>query len=283
MSYTVAKVIIIAVIVIIVLLLFFSSLPTYPSPNLVLKCSNSNAESNNTSNSNSRYFIDLTTGNTQIYERKALIIFPIPWREEKVLGWGDDVVPIIGKIEPSNPNDQVSNKIINVNANSSDGKLLFERLVKTNDCGEFGTTFFTPNSETIIVTAKLIDGNSIKSSSSISVVVTESLMPVIIIALLIISAVTTVVIISSQHWLESIFKKPSGSNKSMLYTQDRAGSWSLKYVELKRLGLIPVLVFTILAYVTLYKFAPFDSAGNAAIALALIAPIAAYIFKVLEK
>jgi uncharacterized membrane protein YkgB len=49
-----------------------------------------------------------------------------------------------------------------------------------------------------------------------------------------------------------------------------------------RAGIIPAAVLNVFAYIVLYKFPPFDAAGNAAVAAVLIAPMAAYIYEALK-
>ena len=50
----------------------------------------------------------------------------------------------------------------------------------------------------------------------------------------------------------------------------------------KKVMLLPIGFLTIAAYIILFKLPPFDSAGNAAFAAALLAPMATYVYDVIK-
>jgi len=192
------------------------------------------------------YFLTLTSGYriVPIYERKGTFA-PLQW------GWGHDGIPINGSITnfPFNQSD-LFRKMILIEGQEND-ELIFKKFVTTDRNGTFHASFFPPTSGSIKIMAMMLGQNS--TESIITVIVTESALPIMVIALLIIIAI--ILILVSEGFIKRKWKK-----------------WGI---------LVLVAFFTIAAYIILFKFPPFDEAGNTAFAAALLAPIAAYFYQVL--
>ena len=194
------------------------------------------------------FFITLTSGYkvVPIYERKGTFE-PLHW------GWGHDGIPINGSITNVSLNKtSLFNQVILVDAFEED-KEIYKKFVTTDENGTFHASFFPPTSGSIKVSAMIPNENS--TESIITVIVTESALPIMVIALLIILAITLIII-----------------TKTLWDTNKNA----------KKVMLLPIGFLTIAAYIILYKFPPFDSAGNAAFAAALLAPMATYVYDVIK-
>jgi hypothetical protein len=207
------------------------------------------------------FYVDcLSSGDRTTYERKAVIGAEFPPGERKeYLAWGDEVIPIFGRIGSVPLGAQLADKIVMINS-TQNGKLIFKQFVTTNTFGLFSSRFFAPEDGTIHVTATLISPNSSADEATISVIVTQSWMPLIIILILTIISISSIV----GFWLYA--KNMPDDSK----------------VRIIKISVIPTIIPIVLAYFILYKFPPFDEAGNAAIGTALIAPIIAYIIELLK-
>jgi hypothetical protein len=198
---------------------------------------------------------DLTPGDRDIYERKMTMEVELSKGNRWGLGWGDAAIPVFGCINSIPVNTaQLENRVVTIQANQND-LTIFEKSVKTDRFGNFGTTFFAPESGIILVSAEIANLNSTIAEETISVVVTEAWAPIIIVLILIVISIAIIV----------------GFMRG--YGRDKIPNWSI----------IPVVIPVILAYAFLYKFPPFDEAANTAFATALIVPIATYIYQILTK
>jgi hypothetical protein len=259
--------VILAIVLLIIISIFFQYAQKPLEPFIC-----SSLDNNNNSTNGSKYLINLSSGDREIYERKSTISFEYPQNvKRELVGWGDKLIPIYGNIIGLGPSVSLSNKLVVIEANLTNGDPIYLTVVKTDNCGHFTTSFFSPVSERILVSAKLLD-NELDISTAISVVVTESWMPAILIMISITISIAIIVMLWNRDWLRYIESKSRWlSNKN------------LNYESAKRGGLIPLMIMTIFSYIILYKYAPFGNVENAAIAAVLVAPIAAYIFKILDK
>jgi hypothetical protein len=208
------------------------------------------------------FYVDcLSSGDRTTYERKAVIGAEFPKGERKeYLAWGDEIIPIFGRIASIPKGEELADKIVMINS-TQNGELIFKQFVTTNTFGLFGSRFFAPEDGTIQVTATLVRPNSSADEATISVIATQSWMPLIMILILTIISLSSIV----GFWL---FAKHSTSrNKG----------------KILRISVIPAIIPIALAYFILYKFPPFNEVGNAAIGTILIAPIIAYIIELLRK
>jgi hypothetical protein len=136
--------------------------------------------------------------------------------------------------------------------------MIYDKYVKTLGTGIYNASFYPPSDGTVKVKAMLIDSGKTISEALITVIATQAWMPAILITIFIAASIGTIVI----FWWISKWK--SNAN------------WA-------RVGIIPAVILNVFACIVLYKFPPFDTAGNAAIAAALIAPMAAYIYEALKQ
>ena len=197
-------------------------------------------------------------GGKTIFERKASF-GAFGW----TFGWGDNGVPINGTITTVPPNmTSLENRIISVQAEQNQ-QLVYEKIMRTDKNGKFDTSFFPPESGNVKVTTALINPNSTTAKGVLTIIVTESGAPVIIIGILIGAAIALIVGTWARH-----------GNKAKLTKTDKL---------FLKLSLVPVGILTLSAFVVLYRFPPFDAAGNAAFATAMIAPIAAYVYEAIVK
>jgi hypothetical protein len=194
------------------------------------------------------YFLTLKsgTGVVPIYERKGTFALS----SDFVWGWGHNGIPIDGSITnyPLNQADLIRRTVL-IEAEQND-ELIFKKFVTTDRDGKFHGIFFPPTSGSIKVIAMMVGDNS--TESVITVIVTESALPIMVIALLIVIALALITV------SESIKPKKK---------------W-------KWVVLVFVAILTTISYIVLFKFPPFDEAGNTAFAAALLAPLAAYFYKV---
>jgi hypothetical protein len=200
--------------------------------------------------------MNLTSRDRSIYERKASWWF---------MEWGDRVIPIYGNITniPFNKTS-LANKIIMIQAYQND-KLIYEKFVKTGINGNFTAFFYPPDDGTVKVIAKL-NGENSAARGLVTVIATQAWAPAILIAFFISLAILSIVL--SWHFYQT--RLTGGTNK-------------VKQPKYLKWGILPTVVATLLSYMMLYKFPPFDAAGNAVIATGLIAPIAAYIFETVKE
>jgi hypothetical protein len=198
--------------------------------------------------------MNLYPGYKIIYERKGNFTFFSPINE---VGFGNKNIPVYGSITDilSNKTD-LSNRIIMIQAEQN-GKVIYEKFVKTNKTGNFDSFFIPTEDGTIRITAKLTDENSTTAEGVVSVIVVESIVPIFVISVLAGLAITVMAVYL--HLEESVRKKP--------------------YVAVSYI--VIVIGLTIPAFVVLFRFPPFDAAGNAAFATAIIAPTATLIFQIL--
>ena len=204
-------------------------------------------------NNKVQYLIDIHSGYKTIYTRKATF---------GPIGFGEENVPVNGFILniPSNKSS-LKDVIIKIQAIQND-KTIYEKFVRTDGNGSFISSFVPPEDGTVQLKATLAGENSTASEGIITVIVVESEAPIIIIAVLIGLAIALIVIHSYQH------------------TGKKIRSGKIKILNI--LYPIGVASFTIAAFIMLYRFPPFDAAGNAAFAAAMIAPIAVYVFQILS-
>jgi hypothetical protein len=208
------------------------------------------------------FYVDcLSSGDRTTYERKAIIGAEFPPGERKeYLAWGDEVIPIFGRIAAIPQSVQLADRIVMLNSTQND-KLIFKQFVTTDALGQFSSRFFAPEDGTIRITATLVSPNSSADEATISVIATQSWMPLILILILTIISISSIV----GFWM---------------YSKNQTDA-DIK-VRILRISVIPTIIPITLAYFILYKFPPFDAVGNAAIATALIAPIIAYIVELLK-
>lgn len=202
--------------------------------------------------SRSLFLINVTAGKEPSYERKA---------EWGPLKWGDAVIPINGYISNIPPDESpLGNQTVRIRGTQNDA-LIFERTVSTAGTGFYNTSFYPPTDGTVTIDATLIyAGKNSTARALITVIATQAWMPAILITLFITASVATMVIFL-------IISKGKGTNEKQ---------WV-------KAGVIPAVIFNIFAYIVLYKFPPFEAGGNAALAAALIAPMAAYIYEALKS
>jgi hypothetical protein len=192
------------------------------------------------------FLMNLTSGDRPIYERKA------SWG---ALQWGDRFIPIYGNITtiPFNKSDIV-NKIVMIQAYQKDD-LVYEKFVRTGENGNFSVFFYPPEDVTVKVVATLTGVNS-TARGMITVIATQAWAPAILISIFISLAIFSIVI--AWHYYQT--KTKTVNNQQV--KQDKYLKW----------GILPTVIFTLLSYIVLYKFPPFDAAGNAVVATGLIAP-----------
>lgn len=254
--------IVLSVIGIIILGVYLYTFPKAPDPTEVCPpASNSSDDADVMTSEAVLFYVDcLSSGDRTTYERKAVIGAEFPPGERKeYLAWGDEVIPIFGRIGSVPIGAQLADKIVMINS-TQNGELIFKQFVTTNAFGLFSSRFFAPEDGTIHVTATLISPNSSADEATISVIATQSWMPLIIILILTIISISSIV----GFWM---------------YAKNMPDDSKLKIL---RISVIPTIIPIVLAYFILYKFPPFDDTGNAAIGTALIAPIIAYIVELLK-
>jgi hypothetical protein len=112
-----------------------------------------------------------------------------------------------------------------------------------------------------------VAGENSTAQGLITIIATQAWAPAILIGFFISLAILSIVI--SWH---------------LYQTQvDKTTTPPTKHPKYLKWGIIPTLIATLLSYMMLYKFPPFDAAGNAVIATGLIAPIAAYVFETIRE
>ena len=199
---------------------------------------------------NTNFLFNLTSGEKIIYERKAI------WG---ILQWGDETIPINGYVKNVTNKQPLENQIVQIQA-FQDETLIFEKFLKVDGDGYYETSFYPPSDGTVTVKAILVSQNP-PVENLITVIATQAWMPAILITFFI----SLLISLAVGFW--------------MLYK----AKWKNKDEFWLKAGLIPIVPVNVVTYMILYKFPPFDAAGNAAIAAALIAPMAVYIFETLKK
>ena len=160
-----------------------------------------------------------------------------------------ETVSITGRIISDNEVEEGKvNQLIVVEA-LSDGKVIYNSTTTTDEEDNFSTSFQVAEEGTVTITARAVDmNNGQTSTTTISIVKPEwslviTIMPII--------AALALMILSPYKYLQILF--------------------------LISIGL------TVLSYRLLYYFKPLDETGNAALAAAFLAPIAAYVFEYIKK
>jgi hypothetical protein len=194
------------------------------------------------------FIVNVTSGEKSIYERKAA------WG---VLQWGDGIIPILYISTIPTNKSQLEDQIVRIQA-FQNNDVIYDKYVKTLGTGIYNASFYPPTDGTVKVKAMLIDNGKTVSEALITVIATQAWMPAILITIFIAASIGTIVLF---WWISKWRSNPN---------------WA-------RAGVIPAVILNIFAYIVLYKFPPFDTAGNTAIAAALIAPMAAYIYEALKK
>jgi hypothetical protein len=205
-----------------------------------------------------------TSGDRSIYEKKVVVSLEFPEGvKRQFFAWGDAVIPVFGCITSQPPRmADVVNEVVTVEAVQGE-KTIYKKSIGTDRFGTFNSSFYPPANGNIEITAKIANTNSNTTEETVSVIVTEAWAPVLWIFFLLFVAV--ILIVGFLNWYE---KKPADKKQNQPKMR-----WSIVLV------FIPV----ILAYIILYRFPPFDENANAAFATAMIAPIAAYIYKVMTE
>lgn len=196
---------------------------------------------------NTNFLINLTSGDKSIYERKA------KWG---ILEWGDETIPINGYVKNVTNKQSKENQIVKIQVLQGD-TLIHQTYLKADGDGYYNASLYPPNDGTVTVKAILVSQDP-WIETSITVVATQAWMPAILIT----------IFISLTIFFAVLFWSVSKS------TND--GKWL-------KIGLVPLIITNVLTYIILYKFPPFDTAANGAIAAALIAPVGIYIFDMLRK
>jgi hypothetical protein len=204
------------------------------------------------------FLMDFNSGDRSIYERKSI------WGS---LQWGDKFIPIYGNITSiSSPKLNIANRTVMIQALQND-KVIYEKFVTTGKQGNFSAFFYPPEDGIVKVVAKVINGSA-SSQGLITVIATQAWAPAIIISIFITLSIASSVI----FW--GLYKK---------HDKDPQTKQPVENPFYLRIGLIPTVIFTLLSYIILYKFPPLEAAGNAAIATALIGPIAASVIESIRK
>jgi hypothetical protein len=208
-----------------------------------------------------KYFLTLSSGYkvVPIYDRKGTLE-----AGKYSIGWGHNAIPINGSLINIPPNQtDLFSRVILIEVSQGETKI-YQKYLTTDLNGTYHTSFFPPASGTIKISAMLAGDNS--TQSIITVIVTESFIPITLISGLIAAAIILIIIAK--------FKFTKYSEKKLTASDEK------KFNRIRLGLLIAVSILTIVSYVLLFKFPPFDTAANAAFAAALLAPLAAYLYEV---
>jgi hypothetical protein len=201
------------------------------------------------------FILTVQSGDKSIYERGGNL-HPLP------IEWGDKTIPINGYVVKTTERGNYEEQIVKVIA-YQDEETIFQQFLQTSGTGFYNTTFYPPSDGTIRIKSILMSQTP-TVEATVSVIATQSWSPAILITIFISLSIGLAVVFT-------IRGRQKDSNNNLIHP------------DTLKAGLIPIAILNVLTYILLYKFPPLDSTGNAALAAALIAPMAAYIYETLKQ